>query len=62
MIEFLNDKQRDPRLNEILYPHYNEHRAKEIIAAYEPDPEVAKRGEWEAKPALRNSPRESATS
>ena len=46
MIEFLNDKQRDPRLNEILYPHYNLNRVREIISVYEPDPEVAKRGEF----------------
>lgn len=35
-VEFLNDKQRDPRLNEILYPYYNEKRASEIIRNYEP--------------------------
>ncbi len=45
LIEFLNEKQRDPRLNEILYPYYNVHRVREIIQAYEPDPEVIKRGE-----------------
>jgi phosphatidylinositol phospholipase C beta len=31
----LNEKQRDPRLNEILYPLYNEKRASEIIQNYE---------------------------
>lgn len=36
-INFLNDKQRDPRLNEILYPLYDEKRASEIIATYEQD-------------------------
>ena len=34
MIEFLNEKQRDPRLNEILYPHYDEKRVMEIISRY----------------------------
>ena len=34
MIEFLNEKQRDPRLNEILYPHYDERRVMEIIQRY----------------------------
>ncbi len=36
-IDFLNDKQRDSRLNEILYPLYNEKRATEIIEEYEQD-------------------------
>lgn len=36
-INFLNEKQRDPRLNEILYPLYNEKRAAEIIVTYEKD-------------------------
>lgn len=35
LINFLNEKQRDPRLNEILYPLYEEKRAAEIIATYE---------------------------
>ncbi|RZF37730.1 hypothetical protein LSTR_LSTR003141 [Laodelphax striatellus] len=36
-INFLNEKQRDPRLNEILYPLYDEKRAIEIITDYEQD-------------------------
>lgn len=43
-INFLNKKQRDPRLNEILYPFYDEQRAKEIISTYEPNPQLAKEG------------------
>uniref|UniRef100_A0A6B2EE24 1-phosphatidylinositol 4,5-bisphosphate phosphodiesterase n=1 Tax=Phlebotomus kandelakii TaxID=1109342 RepID=A0A6B2EE24_9DIPT len=39
-INFLNEKQRDPRLNEILYPFYDEKRAFEIIETYEQDPEA----------------------
>lgn len=35
-INFLNEKQRDPRLNEILYPLYDDKRAMEIINTYEP--------------------------
>ena len=54
LIEFLNEKQRDPRLNEILYPHYNEHRAREIISNYEPEPEVVKRGERKGKTPSAN--------
>lgn len=34
-INFLNEKQRDPRLNEILYPLYDEKRTLEIISTYE---------------------------
>ncbi|XP_026498023.1 1-phosphatidylinositol 4,5-bisphosphate phosphodiesterase isoform X2 [Vanessa tameamea] len=34
-VNFLNEKQRDPRLNEILYPLYDEKRALEIITDYE---------------------------
>lgn len=39
-ITFLNEKQRDPRLNEILYPLYDEKRAIEIINDYEPTEEI----------------------
>ena len=39
LVNFLNDKQRDPRLNEILYPFYDDRRANEIIARYETNPE-----------------------
>ncbi|CAH1960133.1 unnamed protein product [Acanthoscelides obtectus] len=42
LIDFLNEKQRDPRLNEILYPLYDEKRAKEIIEDYEQDEEHKK--------------------
>lgn len=38
-INFLNEKQRDPRLNEILYPLYDEKRSLEIIETYEQDEE-----------------------
>ena len=40
LIEFLNNKQRDPRLNEILYPHYDTKRVMEIINAYEKNPGI----------------------
>lgn len=39
-INFLNEKQRDPRLNEILYPLYDEKRAAEIISTYEQNEEA----------------------
>ena len=38
-IEFMNEKQRDPRLNEILYPCYDEKRCLEIINKYEKNEE-----------------------
>lgn len=41
-IIFLNQRQRDPRLNEILYPLYEEKRAKEIILSYEQNEENCK--------------------
>ncbi|XP_067622681.1 1-phosphatidylinositol 4,5-bisphosphate phosphodiesterase classes I and II isoform X4 [Eurosta solidaginis] len=37
LVEFLNKTQRDPRLNEILYPYANTTRAKELIQEYEPN-------------------------
>ena len=40
LVDFLNEKQRDPRLNEILYPHYNEARVMEIVNRYETNPEL----------------------
>ncbi|XP_068085733.1 1-phosphatidylinositol 4,5-bisphosphate phosphodiesterase isoform X2 [Anabrus simplex] len=41
---FLNKKQRDPRLNEILFPEYDEKRTTEIINAYEQDEDIRKKG------------------
>lgn len=37
MVDFLNKYQRDPRLNEILFPHHNADGTKKLIQAYEPD-------------------------
>ncbi|XP_041450456.1 1-phosphatidylinositol 4,5-bisphosphate phosphodiesterase isoform X1 [Drosophila obscura] len=41
-IQFMNDKQRDPRMNEILFPLYEEKRCTEIINDYELDEEKKK--------------------
>ncbi|KPU77402.1 uncharacterized protein Dana_GF19456, isoform B [Drosophila ananassae] len=41
-VQFMNDKQRDPRMNEILYPLYEEKRCTEIINDYELDEEKKK--------------------
>lgn len=51
LINFLNEKQRDPRLNEILYPHYDKKRASEIIQTYEQD-ETAKAADRLTKDGL----------
>lgn len=36
--------QRDPRLNEILFPFYDPKRAMQIIEKYERDEELKKKG------------------
>ncbi|RXG59788.1 1-phosphatidylinositol 4,5-bisphosphate phosphodiesterase beta-4 [Armadillidium vulgare] len=41
-MNFMNEKQRDPRLNEILYPLYDEKRCMEIITAHETSEENIK--------------------
>ncbi|XP_073949502.1 phospholipase C at 21C [Choristoneura fumiferana] len=35
LVDFLNEVQRDPRLNEILHPYADIQRAKDLIKAYE---------------------------
>lgn len=44
LVEFLNKEQRDPRLNEILYPYANPARARDIIKQYEPNKSLAQKG------------------
>ncbi|ESO08873.1 hypothetical protein HELRODRAFT_109918 [Helobdella robusta] len=41
-IEFLNNKQRDPRLNEILFPPFEKKRVLQIIDMYETDEKLKK--------------------
>ncbi|XP_064484061.1 1-phosphatidylinositol 4,5-bisphosphate phosphodiesterase-like [Ornithodoros turicata] len=43
-IAFLNEKQRDPRLNEILHPFYDERRVREIVSTYETNSELIQEG------------------
>ena len=46
-VEFLNGYQRDPRLNEILFPYYDTERAMNFINTYEPNKQFAEKGtEW----------------
>ncbi|PIK62741.1 phospholipase C beta, partial [Apostichopus japonicus] len=40
LVEFLNEKQRDPRLNEILFPFYTRARVLQIIQRYEQDEDL----------------------
>lgn len=40
----MNEKQRDPRMNEILYPLYEEKRCTEIINDYELNEERKAKG------------------
>ncbi|XP_062981392.1 1-phosphatidylinositol 4,5-bisphosphate phosphodiesterase beta-4 isoform X3 [Elgaria multicarinata webbii] len=44
LVSFLNEHQRDPRLNEILFPFYDPKRAMKIIEMYEPDEDLKGRG------------------
>uniref|UniRef100_A0A674AAZ5 1-phosphatidylinositol 4,5-bisphosphate phosphodiesterase n=1 Tax=Salmo trutta TaxID=8032 RepID=A0A674AAZ5_SALTR len=44
LVRFLNENQRDPRLNEILFPFYDPKRAMQIIEKYERDPDLKKKG------------------
>uniref|UniRef100_A0A3P9I442 Phosphoinositide phospholipase C n=1 Tax=Oryzias latipes TaxID=8090 RepID=A0A3P9I442_ORYLA len=44
LVSFLNENQRDPRLNEILFPFYDLKRAMQIIEKYERDEELKKKG------------------
>lgn len=53
----MNEKQRDPRLNEILYPLYDEKRATEIIKTYEQNEEALA----ESKSTPRHSKKASKT-
>ncbi|GIX77170.1 1-phosphatidylinositol 4,5-bisphosphate phosphodiesterase classes I and II [Caerostris extrusa] len=46
LVEFLNKEQRDPRLNEILYPYANPARARDIIRQYEPNKSMAQKGHY----------------
>ncbi|KAM8831979.1 1-phosphatidylinositol 4,5-bisphosphate phosphodiesterase beta-4 isoform 1-T1 [Spinachia spinachia] len=43
LVSFLNENQRDPRLNEILFPFYDPKRAMQIIEKYERDEELKKK-------------------
>uniref|UniRef100_A0A8C1FG51 Phosphoinositide phospholipase C n=1 Tax=Cyprinus carpio carpio TaxID=630221 RepID=A0A8C1FG51_CYPCA len=45
MTDFLNNRQRDPRLNEILYPPLKAEQVQGLVEKYEPDTMLSKRGQ-----------------
>ncbi|XP_069624916.1 1-phosphatidylinositol 4,5-bisphosphate phosphodiesterase beta-1 [Ranitomeya imitator] len=45
MTEFINSKQRDPRLNEILYPPLKQEQVQLLIEKYEPNSSLASKGQ-----------------
>ncbi|XP_077138749.1 1-phosphatidylinositol 4,5-bisphosphate phosphodiesterase beta-1 [Ranitomeya variabilis] len=45
MTEFINCKQRDPRLNEILYPPLKQEQVQLLIEKYEPNSSLASKGQ-----------------
>lgn len=46
MTEFINSKQRDPRLNEILYPPLKPEQVQVLVDKYEPNASLAAKGQW----------------
>lgn len=60
-MEFINVKQRDPRLNEILYPPLKQEQVQQLIEKYEPDKSLAKKGECLPRTSLLASGREPLT-
>lgn len=46
MTEFINSKQRDPRLNEILYPPLKPEQVQLLVDKYEPNASLAQKGQW----------------
>ncbi|KAM4771596.1 1-phosphatidylinositol 4,5-bisphosphate phosphodiesterase beta-1 isoform 2-T2 [Rhinophrynus dorsalis] len=53
MTEFINCKQRDPRLNEILYPPLKQEQVQQLIEKYEPNISLAEKGEISVEGFMR---------
>ncbi|CAH3159585.1 unnamed protein product [Porites lobata] len=53
LVEFLNNEQRDPRLNEILFPYCTSEKAQAIIEKYEPNKDFAKKGHFSVQGLTR---------
>ncbi|XP_041927738.1 1-phosphatidylinositol 4,5-bisphosphate phosphodiesterase beta-1 isoform X1 [Alosa sapidissima] len=45
MTDFINNKQRDPRLNEILYPPLKTDQVQQLMEKFEPNPEILQKGQ-----------------
>ncbi|XP_063040749.1 1-phosphatidylinositol 4,5-bisphosphate phosphodiesterase beta-1 [Engraulis encrasicolus] len=45
MMDFINFKQRDPRLNEILYPPLKPDQVQQLMERFEPNPEILQKGQ-----------------
>lgn len=45
MTEFINNKQRDPRLNEILYPPLKTEQTQLLMEKFEPNPGMIQKGQ-----------------
>lgn len=44
MTEFINNKQCDPRLNEILYPPLKPEQTQSLMEKFEPNPGMIQKG------------------
>ncbi|CAD5231893.1 unnamed protein product [Bursaphelenchus xylophilus] len=53
LINFLNEEQRDPRLNEILFPFFDHERVQQLIAKYETDESYISQGKMSGDGFLR---------
>uniref|UniRef100_A0A914X3R7 Phosphoinositide phospholipase C n=1 Tax=Plectus sambesii TaxID=2011161 RepID=A0A914X3R7_9BILA len=53
LINFLNEEQRDPRLNEILFPFFDSNRVQQLIAKYETDENYIANGKMSGDAFLR---------
>ncbi|XP_068088607.1 1-phosphatidylinositol 4,5-bisphosphate phosphodiesterase beta-1 isoform X2 [Hyperolius riggenbachi] len=53
MTDFINLKQRDPRLNEILYPPLKHEQVQQLIEKYEPNSDLASNGQISVEGFMR---------
>lgn len=53
MADFINLKQRDPRLNEILYPPLKQEQVQQLIEKYEPNSSLSSKGQISVEGFMR---------